>query len=151
MIGQHLRMLLNIIENGSYNHSQLDLRIILNSPYPYWVAWPIEQNVNILSATIVWHYCNTIPKYFEHCQNIVEVWHFCNIAFNRSEMPLKTVSMPSCIIPPSNPFKSFYGLFLWQEHYENIVRTFAEHCCLFATVNILPTLSLTFQRLVTIL
>jgi hypothetical protein len=34
MIGQHLRMLLNIIENGSYNHSQLDLRIILNNPIP---------------------------------------------------------------------------------------------------------------------
>jgi len=27
--------------------------MILNNPYPYGVAWPIEQNANILSATIV--------------------------------------------------------------------------------------------------
>jgi hypothetical protein len=53
MIGHHLRMILNTIANGSHNHYQIDLRIILNNPYPYRVAWPIEQNVNILSATIV--------------------------------------------------------------------------------------------------
>jgi len=66
-------------------------------------------------------------------------------------MPLKIVSMLPCIIPHGDPFKRFYGLFLWQEHCENICRTFAEHCCLFATVNIFLTLSQIFQRLVTIL
>ena len=40
---------------------------------------------------------------------------------------------------------------MWQEHCENIARTFAEHCCTFAIVNIFLQLSQIFQRLVTIL